>query len=84
MKVKALAANLKRFYLNSLQYRRRNSVCSFAPIRIWVEPTNLCNLNCPMCPSAEAAKKVSVGYMDFELYKNIIDKQISKIYITYS
>lgn len=70
-------ASIKKIYHASSQYRKRYLVCPYPPVRLWIEPTNLCNLNCTICPSKEAAKVVPCGYMDFELYKEIIE-QISK------
>ena len=58
-------------------FNRRKIRLSYFPIRIWVESTNLCNLNCPMCPndSIDPAKK---GFMDFDLFKKIVDELSSK------
>ncbi len=41
---------------------------------IMIEPTNICNLRCPMCPSGNGTLKRAKGYMDFELYKKVIDE----------
>ena len=42
------------------------------PYSIVVEPTAYCNLRCKMC--ANATMKREKGYMDFELYKKIVDQ----------
>ncbi len=42
------------------------------PIFLNIEPTNDCNLSCTMCPRTLSDKKV--GYMDFNLFKKIIDE----------
>ncbi|MFH1231832.1 MAG: radical SAM protein [Planctomycetota bacterium] len=42
------------------------------PSNIFVELTNICNLKCPICPSRNMKREK--GYMDFELYKKIIDE----------
>ena len=54
-------------------FNRRKLKLSYFPIRFWIESTNICNLNCPMCPndSIEAEKK---GFMNFDLFKRIIDE----------
>ncbi|MEM2619604.1 MAG: radical SAM protein [Candidatus Hadarchaeales archaeon] len=46
------------------------------PIHLDIETTNACNLRCPMCPRTIMAldKSGKVGFMDFELYKSIIDQ----------
>ncbi len=41
---------------------------------IMIEPTNICNLKCPMCPSGNGSLKRAKGYMEFDLYKKIIDE----------
>ncbi|PID29861.1 MAG: aldehyde ferredoxin oxidoreductase [Candidatus Cloacimonadota bacterium] len=43
-----------------------------APV-IMIEPTNICNLRCPLCPSGNGTLKRAKGYMDLDLYKKIID-----------
>lgn len=42
------------------------------PIFLLVEPTNDCNLECYFCPRKTSRR--GVGYIDFKLYKKIIDE----------
>jgi radical SAM protein with 4Fe4S-binding SPASM domain len=42
--------------------------------QIEIELTNDCNLRCIMCPRQRMRR--SIGYMDFDLYKKIIDESI--------
>lgn len=42
------------------------------PKKVQIEVTNACNSRCVMCPLKDMKRKV--GYMDFELYKKIIDE----------
>jgi len=56
-----------------LNYKRGKTKLSYLPVRLWIEPTNYCNLRCIMCPNKEL-KKQEKGYMDFELFKRIIDE----------
>ncbi len=44
------------------------------PVSISVEPTNTCNLSCPQCPVGLGILKRPKGFIDFELYKKIIDQ----------
>ncbi|MCK5283639.1 MAG: radical SAM protein, partial [Nanoarchaeota archaeon] len=60
-------ALLKAYY----NYKAKKTKLNYLPIRLWIEPTNLCNLKCTMCLNKSLKKK---GYMDFELYKKIIDE----------
>lgn len=38
-----------------------------------IEPTNLCNYNCMMCPRGESMTR-KIGYMDMHLYKEAINE----------
>lgn len=44
------------------------------PFFLLVEPTNDCSLDCYFCP--RKASRREIGYMDFELYKKIIDESV--------
>jgi radical SAM protein with 4Fe4S-binding SPASM domain len=53
---------------------QRNSIhLPYPPIRLWVEATSLCNFRCIMCPNKDL-KKQDKGFMEFDVYKNIIDE----------
>jgi len=54
-------------------YHRGNLVLPYLPNALWVEPTNVCNLKCIMCPNSLVAQK-NPGFMDFRIYKRIIDE----------
>jgi radical SAM protein with 4Fe4S-binding SPASM domain len=43
-----------------------------SPVIKLIEPTNACMMNCLMCPRKQMKRKVQ--YMDFELFKRIIDQ----------
>lgn len=47
----------------------------FPPV-IWIEPTSICNLKCPMCLTGSGqVKSVSdLGMMDMQVYRKIIDE----------
>ena len=44
------------------------------PFMMMVEPTNICNLKCPLCPSGNGEMTRSRGKMDLEEYKKLIDE----------
>jgi MoaA/NifB/PqqE/SkfB family radical SAM enzyme len=44
------------------------------PYHLVIEPTNACNLGCPLCPTGIGAKTRSKGVMKMNQYKNIIDE----------
>jgi len=44
-----------------------------SPPVVMIEPTNICNLQCPLCPSGNGTLKRKKGYMTFDVFKKIID-----------
>ncbi|MFH1332020.1 MAG: radical SAM protein, partial [archaeon] len=59
-------------------FTRQNKVYSY-PIIFQIEPTNHCPMNCVMCPRQFMKRKL--GFMDFNLFKKIIDQV--KVYDTH-
>lgn len=59
----------------------KNRLVEEYPINLDIELTTICNLKCPMCytVSEEFKKSVDAGYMDFNLYKKIIDEISNKV-----
>lgn len=70
----AAARNRVRVMLDYL--RRRPSVRGF-PLILHLEVTNICNLSCKMCPRSHMTREL--GYMDFSLFKSIIDQVAGKV-----
>jgi MoaA/NifB/PqqE/SkfB family radical SAM enzyme len=52
---------------------RRPIVWGMPPI-VMIEPTNICNLRCPLCPSGTGTLQRPKGYMSFELFQRVIDE----------
>jgi len=52
---------------------------AYRPYRIWVEPTNKCNLACVMCSNKTFAPE-EIGFMDFDLFKKIVNEARHFIY----
>lgn len=44
------------------------------PIVLSVEPTNICNLKCPQCPSGSGALNRPQGYMDIKLFDSLLQE----------
>jgi len=44
------------------------------PKLIIIEPTNVCSLGCPLCPTGVGDPKRPQGFLSFENYKRIIDE----------
>lgn len=54
-------------------YRRGKEICSYFPVKLWVETTNRCNLSCALCPNSKLGPGQR-GDMDYGLYTKIIDQ----------
>lgn len=57
-------------------FRKKSTQLPYLPVRLWIELTSYCNLQCIMCPNKKL-KKEDKGYMDFDLYRKIIDEASS-------
>lgn len=64
--------------ISGYYFLRKNKILnkdkSFLPYSISVEPTNICNLNCPECPSGNGSLSREEGSMSFLTYKKSIDE----------
>lgn len=65
----------------SNSYLNRDLILSQSPKYLVLELTNICNLSCIMCPYPKM--KRDKGFMDFNLYKKIIDNSIGKVEFIY-
>ncbi|MFZ0034629.1 MAG: radical SAM protein [Sedimentisphaerales bacterium] len=54
-------------------YKGGKTRLDYMPVRLWIEPTSVCNLRCVMCPNKDLPKEQK-GFMDFELFKKIVDE----------
>ncbi len=52
----------------------RRAVTWGTPVVAHIEPTSLCNLHCPLCPSGNSQLTRNRSRMDFDTFKTIIDK----------
>ena len=52
---------------------KRSVVWGFPPV-VMIEPTDVCNLKCPLCPSGNGTLKRAKGFMRLSLFKKIIDE----------
>lgn len=55
-------------------WRKRSPVVNGMPTTLMLEPTNACNLNCPLCPTGSGATDVPKGYMAFELFERVVSE----------
>ncbi len=62
-----------------LSYIKRKRKLGYTPIRLWIEPTNLCNLKCPICP--QSYDNISErNFMDFKLFQELMDQINGAVY----
>ncbi|MFC1556375.1 radical SAM/SPASM domain-containing protein [candidate division KSB1 bacterium] len=74
------ALSFKRFW-NIIRLLTSYSISRFSgklclwgyPAVLSIEPASLCNLKCPQCPTGNGTLSRPQGFMDFGLYKKIID-----------
>jgi len=52
---------------------KKNVVWGMPPI-LTIEPTNICNLRCPLCVTGNGAMERANGRMDFDTYCRLIDE----------
>ena len=57
-----------------LAYSTGQTKLVLPPDRLYIESTNICNLSCIMCPTGRKEQLRKKGYMDFELFKSIVDE----------
>ena len=63
-------------YRYKLKIYPKKKIVSKFPVYLLVEPTSVCNLRCVMCFQIDKSftKKPYMGFMDFNLFKKIIDE----------
>jgi radical SAM protein with 4Fe4S-binding SPASM domain len=80
--------SLKRTFNAALAYSsfwlsrllKRPIVWGLPPV-FMVEPTNICNLKCPLCPSGAGTLKRPGQYLDLDHYKKLIDELASSAFM---
>jgi radical SAM protein with 4Fe4S-binding SPASM domain len=65
--------NLVNIPRSIFHYKIGSLSLPYLPNALWIEPTNVCNLKCIMCPNSIVAQK-NPGFMDLGLYEKIIDE----------
>ena len=75
---------LKRFLnfcIVSFQYSiTKNSRVIGYPIELVIDPSNICNLHCPLCPTGQGRNDRSKGKMSFDNFRKIIDELGAYLY----
>lgn len=65
---------LINFFLNNISRKLKLTKVYGYPLTVMIEPTNICNLKCPLCPTGAGLIKRKKGYMKFSDFKKIIDE----------
>ncbi|MDP8216764.1 MAG: radical SAM protein [Candidatus Kaelpia imicola] len=52
----------------------RKTKLSYLPYRLGIEPGNICNLKCPLCPTGSGDLSMKKGFMELTLFKKIVDE----------
>ncbi|MFH1575612.1 MAG: radical SAM protein [Candidatus Nealsonbacteria bacterium] len=55
-------------------YLTKNTKPNSYPAILMMEPTNFCNLNCPLCPTGNKSLKREKGFMPLNAFKKTIDE----------
>ncbi len=60
--------------LNKKEFKQKLTVLKSFPSIAFIDPSNACNLKCPLCPTGNGTNKYPKGIMKFNLFKKIYDK----------
>lgn len=59
--------------LSSYCYTKGLTRLPYAPLEVFIEPTNICNLECVICPQSAGLKRKK-GMMSLDLFRDLLDK----------
>ncbi len=65
---------LKNFVIACVEEENLVTKLKSKPYKIIVDPTNACNLGCPLCPTGLGASERVKKILGFETFKNVIDQ----------
>ncbi len=69
----SLRKKLNLFLCGLAKFLRWNVLHNLPPL-LQVEPTNTCNLRCPLCPTGGGLSKRKKGFMSFETFETVLDE----------
>ncbi|MDD5148283.1 MAG: radical SAM protein [Candidatus ainarchaeum sp.] len=58
----------------------KNSKLVGYPFKLSFDPCSICQLNCPLCPTGQGKDGRSLGRMDFEKYKKVLEEMAPFLY----
>ena len=65
---------IKNFLIASIEEENKLPKVSSLPYKFIIDPTNACNLGCPLCPTGLGVSDRKKGILTFEMFRNIIDQ----------
>ncbi len=71
---KYLTKKIGNFLLNQLEIKMGNSNLLSYPYYIVIDPTNVCNLRCPLCPTWQDLNARPKGKMNIQTFQAILDE----------
>jgi MoaA/NifB/PqqE/SkfB family radical SAM enzyme len=71
---KYLAKKIKNYLLNLSERKHLKSRLKSYPHNLVSDPTNICNLRCPLCPTWQDREGRPKGRMSRELFRTLIDE----------
>jgi MoaA/NifB/PqqE/SkfB family radical SAM enzyme len=69
-----LTEKFSNFQLNELEMEMKKSYLTSYPYYLVLDPTNICNLRCPLCPSWQDFKARTKGVMSIQTFQEICDE----------
>ena len=67
-------AKVQNYKLSLKEEKQQKLILESKPYHIDIEPTNICNLKCPLCSTGIDAKTRKKGTLTFEKFKHLIDE----------
>lgn len=67
-------SRLWNLIIAEIQYNLKSSYLYNYPIAITIEPGNICNLRCPLCPTGQRDNSARHGFIKFSDFKKIVDE----------
>jgi len=65
---------LTNLLVNTIEKKTRRTKLMSYPYKILIDPTNICMLNCPLCPTGQGLEGRRKGKMTFDSFKAIVDQ----------
>ena len=64
----------QNFILAQEEEEKKELILESMPYQIDIEPTNICNLQCPLCSTGVGANTRKKGMMEYEKFKILVDE----------